>query len=407
MKILCAFGRYAYGDPARGEAYEHAHFLPALRDLGHDVALFDSFDRSTYADFSALNRAFLESVERERPEVIFCVLMGYEIWQETFQMIRESVGAVLINWATDDSWKYAEFSRFVAAPFDIYATTYPAALTQSRRAGLNNFVLTQWATSGRQLATPKPARDCRHAVSFIGAAYGNRPQWIKALASRGIEVTCFGHGWPNGPVTAQAVPEIFRDSVVSLNFSDSARLIRGGRLVYNRQIKARVFEVPGAGGCLVTETADGLDRWFTPDQEIKVFHDADDLAEQIRGLLANPDKRDAMALAGQQRTAQEHTYEQRLGALLERAQAIRASRQTTGGCSINWPAFEVLAGTHQAGPALRLLAVLLKAACSLVWGRKRGPRAARRILYELSWRVCGRHTFTARGWPGRLFYHES
>lgn len=33
MKILCVFGRHAYGDPARGEGYEHANFLPAFAAL--------------------------------------------------------------------------------------------------------------------------------------------------------------------------------------------------------------------------------------------------------------------------------------------------------------------------------------------------------------------------------------
>ena len=38
MKILCVFGRYAYGDPKRGEGYEHANFIPALQALGHEVS---------------------------------------------------------------------------------------------------------------------------------------------------------------------------------------------------------------------------------------------------------------------------------------------------------------------------------------------------------------------------------
>ena len=79
MKILCVFGRHAYGDPARGEGYEYVSFMPALRSLGHEVALFDCFDRAAYRDFAELNRAFLTAVERARPQLIFCVLMGYEL----------------------------------------------------------------------------------------------------------------------------------------------------------------------------------------------------------------------------------------------------------------------------------------------------------------------------------------
>jgi spore maturation protein CgeB len=44
---------------------------------------------------------------------------------------------------------------------------------------------------------------------------------------------------------------------------------------------------------------------------------------------------------------------------------------------------------------------------SAVFGRVRGPRAARRLVYELSWRLAGKTTYCARGLPGRLFYAES
>ena len=118
MRILCVFGRHNYGDPARGEGYEYTNFLPALRALGHDVSLFDSWDRSAYRDFTDLNRSFLERVERERPDVIFCVLLGYELWTETLNCVRSSGTATVINWGTDDSWKYEQFTRFIAPYVD-------------------------------------------------------------------------------------------------------------------------------------------------------------------------------------------------------------------------------------------------------------------------------------------------
>jgi len=34
-------------------------------------------------------------------------------------------------------------------------------------------------------------------------------------------------------------------------------------------------------------------------------------------------------------------------------------------------------------------------------------RAARRLLFEISWRLGGRRTYSAAGLPGRLFYRES
>ena len=72
MKILFVAGRHAYGDPRRGDGYEYANMLPALASLGHAVIQFESFDRSAYADFAALNAAFVSTVERERPDIFLC-----------------------------------------------------------------------------------------------------------------------------------------------------------------------------------------------------------------------------------------------------------------------------------------------------------------------------------------------
>lgn len=87
MKILYSFGQYNYGDAVRGTSYEFTNFLPALQHMDHDVH-FDVLDKSAYADFAQLNRVFLAIVEAEQPDVIFCVLLRYEFWLETFEEAR-------------------------------------------------------------------------------------------------------------------------------------------------------------------------------------------------------------------------------------------------------------------------------------------------------------------------------
>lgn len=406
MKILCALSEHNYGDPSRGECYEYVNFLPSLRNLGHEVVFFESFNRDIYRDFSDLNRKFLEKVEQEKPDIVLCVLLGYEIWLETFDLVREGCNAVLINWSTDDSWKYEQFSRFVSPAFHIYATTYPDALEKSRKDGHSNFVLTQWAANSAALAEPLPASECRYSVSFIGTAYGNRPEWVASLRTEGIKVHCFGHGWESGPIEASQIPEIMRESIISLNFGDSGTVMKGMVPGKSRQIKARVFEVPGAGGFLMTENAPNLDLFYRIGEEIVCYEGNADLAEKIRHFTAHPDERDAMARAGHLRTREEHTYEARFSRLLATASAMREKRQKKQ-AGIDFGKFERVARKHDAGMFLSFLGTLLRIPFTLIWGKKRGPRAARRFLFEISWRIFGRKTYTVSGLPGRLFYQES
>jgi spore maturation protein CgeB len=328
--------------------------------------------------------------------------LGYEIWLETFDLVRKHCPATIINWSTDDSWKYEQFSRFVAPSFDVYATTYPSAVSKSLKDGYKNFFLTQWAANSENLAVPLPAKQCRYQVSFVGSCYGNRSEWISNLKKRGIEVACFGYGWEHGSVQANEIPRIIRESVISLNFGDSGRMLRGVIPYRSRQIKARVFEVPGSGGFLLTEKADGLEAFYSAEKEIAVFDGLNDLVEKVRHYLDRPDERDRIAEAGFKRTACEHTYEVRLQQVLDAAARSRESRpkKSNGEKALS---IDEAVKEHQCSLALKSLRALLVPPLSLVWGRKRGIRAARRLIYEFSWRFMGKRTFRASGWPGRMF----
>ena len=159
MKILCVFGQHNYGDPARGEGVEYTHFLPALKALGHEVFFFESYSRAGYRDFAELNRSLLEAAERCQPDLVFTVLMLAEVWLDTIEMMRRA-GCRVLNWSTDDSWKYREFSRLIASGFDLYATTCQDALEWYGRDGIRNVALTQWAVGAQTLVPPKLARQC-------------------------------------------------------------------------------------------------------------------------------------------------------------------------------------------------------------------------------------------------------
>ncbi len=317
MKILCALGKYQYGDPERGLSTEYAAFMPALKNLGHDVVHFELWDRRNYSDYAELNHLILKAVDRECPELLLTVQLQYEIFIETLEAIKKRGDVATICWTTDDSWKYREVSRFIGRYYHAMTTTYPEVVSKYHRDGIFHILPTQWAARSDQLFPPLMSHQCRYPVSFIGEAHGNRKQRIQCLLDQGIPVSCFGHGWPHGPVSADDVPIIMRNSVISLNFANS----RGRQ----NQIKARTFEVPGAGGFLLTESAPHLENWYVPDREIAVYQSDQELAEKIKFYLSHPDTRDRIAAAGFQRTSNDHTYERRLQLVLSYALHAKAA----------------------------------------------------------------------------------
>ena len=405
MKILCVLSRYAYGKPERGENYDYVHFVPAFEQMGHEVGFFDSGDRSLYGDFADLNVALLKRVAEWRPDLIFCVLMHYEVWSETLDLIRTKSPALVVNWGTDDSWKFVQASRFFAEHVDLHVTTDRAAAEAAPSQGLHNVFLSQWAASAAVAEEPRPSSSCRHDVSFVGSMYGYRAEWIAALRASGIAVSCFGHGTENGVVKAEEIPEIYCASRISLNFSGAGQNPGSARGIERRQLKARTFEVPGAGGFLLTEIAPGLERYFSIGREVATFESPTELVEKVRYYLDHPDERDALARAGHARTIAEHTYEQRISEILERLRPLQLKR--TQPWTLSAEALAASVEQHRRKGIAEWLRALLIAVFSLAFGKVRGPRAARRFTYELSWRLCGATTYAARGLPGRLFYAES
>lgn len=400
MKILCVFGQYQYGDPSRGQGTEYANFISAFKNLGHEVVHFESWDRSKYRDFSDLNYRLIETVERERPDIMLTVQKSYEIWIETLEIIKKRGDVATICWTTDDSWKYKECSRFIGKYYHAITTTYENKIAEYHKDHIYNVLLTQWAANTDYLKEPLPAAKCRYPITFIGAAHGNRKKRIRQLRELGLEIRCFGYGWPDGSVDTAEMNEIIRNSVISLNFANS----KG-----DNQVKARTFEVPGAGGFLLTEHAAGLEHYYLPDKEIVTFSSTYELIEKVKYYLHHPQERDIIAKAGHTRTCMEHTYDLRMQELINFA--IKAKNQTVNISPNNGTdhekLFEEACRKYKQGGPKKVISKILCFFAVLIWGKQRGPRAARRLIYEISWRIVGEKTYSAAGWPGRYFYKHS
>jgi spore maturation protein CgeB len=380
---------------------EYEAFLPALSRLGHEVRHFETWDRNRHPTYSELNHALLAETEKYRPEMVFTVQRDYEIWTETLAAIQRRGEAALATWTTDDSFKFHMVSKYIGPYYDAISTTYDYRVLDYKAAGIEGVYFTQWAANSHWLKPPLPARSCRYPVSFIGARYGARAAVVEKLKSVGIHVECFGFGWPNGSVATERIPEIMRDSAISLNFSAGFMSDAGN----DRQIKARTFEVPGAGGFLLTDAAPGLDGVYEIGKEIEVYDGMAELEREIRYYLEHPEERDAIANAGHLRTANCHTYERRLEGLVQLAverRGLRAGGKSAGAGVETSGAMETLPA-GRLGAALGALRWFLVKACGMVWGAERGPKAARRLVFAASRRIFGAGTFSARSLPGRMF----
>ncbi|WP_267349420.1 glycosyltransferase [Sphingomonas sp. GM_Shp_2] len=93
--------------------------------------------------------------------------------------------------------------------------------------------------------------------------------------------------------TPRAVLNVARDSMAHIGFSPATR----------------VFEAAGAAACLITDAWEGIEQFLTPDREVLVARDGQDVADHLAALTT--ERAQAIGQAAKARVLAEHTYELR------------------------------------------------------------------------------------------------
>lgn len=310
MKILYVAMKYDYGDPQRGLSFEHCNFYDTLAHMGHEVIYFDFMSLLKEHGKQRMNAMLLDTVKTESPDLLFSLLFTDEIDNEVLSTISRETDTVTVNWFCDDHWRFDNYSKYWAPCFNWATTTATSALPKYAKLGYKNVIKTQWACnhfSYRKLNLP-----LKYDVTFVGQPHGTRRNIISALYRANIDVQTWGHGWEAGRLTQEGMVEVFNQSRINLNLSNSSTS-GAGRLAFWRrqvdQIKGRNFEIPGCGGFQLSGMADNLGDYYRIGSEIECFADTAELISKVRYYLENEAERAAVAAAGYNRTLAEHTYE--------------------------------------------------------------------------------------------------
>ena len=100
---------------------------------------------------------------------------------------------------------------------------------------------------------------------------------------------------------------------------DMFQIIADSKIVLNKHINQsgnyaaniRLFEVTGAGSCIVTDYKDNLSDYFDVHNEIVTYRTNDELVSKVKYLLSHEEERNKIAKAGQRKTLSNHNYQLR------------------------------------------------------------------------------------------------
>jgi len=316
LKVLLAVMKYDYGVQEQGYGYEHYQFHDALVRMGCEVLYFDFMTLLKEHGRTAMNRLLRETVDREKPDILFCSLYKNEIDKDVMRAITEQTETVTLNWFCDDTFRFRGFSSRWARSFDWIFTVDKHCVPLYRRLGAAHAEYVRWACN--PFLYTKNTNAPLYDVTFVGRSYGGRGAAIERLKKEGFSVRTWGRGWEGGRLSQSEMVEVFGRSRINLNFSDAS--VRPGwkgkiGLKFPKQIKGRLLEVPACGGFLLTGDAPLLPDYYTPGKDVAVFTSTDDLVEKVRYYLSYEEERAAIARSGYERTMQEHTYIHRFHAM--------------------------------------------------------------------------------------------
>jgi hypothetical protein len=290
------------------------------RSLGFDetapnwVKVRDSMNHTLLDAYHAASR-------EQAVDVVVAYSSGYTLSAEVFTAMAAR-GAVTTNFCFDDKvlWPGPKLGDRRISTSEI-CSSVDLNLTNDPQGTLKYFVEGGLAMFHPEAADPHLHRPLdlpfEFDVSFIGARFGWRPVLIRELRRQLIEVECFGNGWPNGPVSNEAMRKIYAKSRINLGC---------GGVGYSSSLvclKGRDFEVPMSGALYLTQHNPELSLVFDVGREIVTYRDPVDCARIIKELLNDGNRAASIRKAARERSIRDHTYQARWSRVFETIGALK------------------------------------------------------------------------------------
>jgi hypothetical protein len=358
MRIFCAIEK----EPFPGNRLWHNNIVAALRDLGHEILLFDfsPFDefykhsntsipvhrRWIAAHRDRLERALLEQIQtahRDRPIQIFLsYFYSAHSTRATIDTIRR-MGIRTINWFCNASYQLNLVAE-IAPAYDLCLVPEKDRLDDYRQLGARP-VYCQEAANPAFYRDLGLSRDL--GVVFVGQNYATRATLCRAVFQAGLPIDVWGNGW--GGINGDwSIPALLRTAKMEWNaWRGAPRLPRASChgfctdqdmvTLYNRakvalgfgtvasadfqkqpiyQVRLRDFEAPMCGTFYLTEHQPELAEFFDIGREIETFQTEAELVDKARFYLQHEEAREKIRRAGHDRALRDHTWQKRLASVL-------------------------------------------------------------------------------------------
>lgn len=272
-----------------------------------------------------IRQATLVATRAVRPEIVFAC-KALHLDGELLEDLRRVNGAMLVHWHADDyrnpSNTSPEFQSAIPV-YDVCVTPKTFNVDELRADGARRVEFLPYAFDP-EVHHPVPARKGPPSTAcFVGGWEPERASFLEHAAREGIDLEVWGAYWDRLPrgatlraccryreVFAEDMARVFASSQLCLGF-----LRRANRDLHT----ARTFEIPAAGGAMLTERTEEQRAFFEEGKEALYFETPEEMVATIREYTARPADLARIRAAGLARCQRDrYSYAGRLSALLAR-----------------------------------------------------------------------------------------
>jgi spore maturation protein CgeB len=318
----------------------------ALDARGHRVAFYepDAFDRQAHRDIDDPEWAEVSVYEPTDGRAVRAVVAEAAAGAEVIvkasgvgvydAVLEEAVAecdgpGLRIFWDVDAPATLAAMEADAASPLRELIGRYDLVLTY----GGGRPVIDRYAALGARAcipvynaldpathhpAPPRPELACD--LAFLGNRLPDREARVEEFFFAAVEALpqrsflLGGNGWEDrvagvanlrylGHVPPGDHNALNRSALAVLNVSRESMAANGWSPA------TRVFEAAGAGACLLSDAWEGIEEFLTPNEEVLVGRDGDEVARLLSEL--DPERAAAIGAAAMERVLAEHTYDRR------------------------------------------------------------------------------------------------
>lgn len=178
---------------------------------------------------------------------------------------------------------------------------------------------------GQECYIAEPVKEFEHDVIFVGSKkyhpeWSYRPKLVQWLQDTyGDRFAHYGNDG-RGVVRGDTLNKLYA----------SAKVVVGDTLCINFDYpdywSDRIYETTGRGGMIIHPYIKGIETQFEDRKEVLFYQYGDfyDLKTKIDELLRDDKYRESIRMAGHERTKRDHTYTQRLQAIIETVKGAQA-----------------------------------------------------------------------------------